>query len=260
MHALSTTFRTDIPPYTDPPPEPFNVVARTNFVTPFMEQPDFQDFLNLETASRLSEFDLPIGQVFFTGRARHFAEGVQSRNIFFAGHDPTNYMGYDRMLRMIESKSVGNHYLNELQTQLMRVAALRSDSANGKSKKLSGALNVYDAAMDLGWFNPMFVVMLMSLIELLIVPKNSMQSITNEIKRTMPSRGKTFRCALDHDQFAPATPIDVWDAFYELRSCLAHGRMIDFTRRKLSCLKSKEAAIEFIIEGAKGVLLQEIDR
>ena len=262
LQTLSSHFRTDVPPYTNPPPKDFNVVSRTEFVaSPMLETPDVQDFLNLETASRLSEFDLPIGQVFFTCGAKHFPPGFRSKHILFVGYDPTNYMASDRMRRIIQSANITTNYLNEVQEILGFVSKLRAAASKcSPNRKLSGALNIFDGAIDLGLFNPMFVVSLMSLIERLVIRKKGGTNLNISIKQEMPVRGSQFRRPLDYDRFSPATPEKVWDALYELRSCLAHGREIDFSRNKLSPLKGKELACEFLLEAATGLVLDEIER
>ena len=254
VHMLTGHFETDVPKWTVTTPKKFIVVSRVDFVTPhYLTSHDFQDFFDLETASRLTEIDLPIGQIFYTDRRQHFPPGIQARGIRFVGSDPTNYVVSDRIRRIMFDSNLDDDYLDQLKLICERVKHLRANLS--ENIELSGGLNLLDSALDLSWLSPMFTVALFAVIELLVVKGSK---ITSEIRDKMPVLGQKFERPLDYSAFSPASPKQVWGALYELRSCLAHGRNIDFNRGKIGCLKGKEQVLAFLSVAARRLVRHKV--
>jgi hypothetical protein len=110
-------------------------------------------------------------------------------------------------------------------------------------------INDFEASKALPRSSSMRVLSLFSVLEALITHKQSgpQDGITKQIKAKMNFLGKRFHTPLDYSTFPLCeTPEEAWKELYTFRSIVAHGGTLDFARKELKRLVSREQATAFL--------------
>lgn len=90
-------------------------------------------------------------------------------------------------------------------------------------------------------------------------------SLTHQLKIKLTLLEKMFCRTLDFTLFGLNEPVDVkakqriWRKLYEYRSFIAHGKQFDFDR-EFAALKSRDAALDFLREVTKLVILLSLEK
>jgi hypothetical protein len=82
--------------------------------------------------------------------------------------------------------------------------------------------------------------------------KGAYDSLTHQIRSKMVLLGKRLTKPLDYGVFGPADPATIWWKLYQVRSCIAHGGRLNFS--KLQVLKDERTAEAFLLTATKALL------
>jgi hypothetical protein len=126
--------------------------------------------------------------------------------------------------------------LKRLTEQLMELDALPSDSP----------------LLFLGYF-----AILESLLTHQPSPKDTIDSITRQVKRKIILLNNRWQPRIDYSPFPKSTPDKFWTTMYSYRSCLAHGSDPDF-KKSLQLLVDGDSALKLLKQTVRGVLRQAL--
>lgn len=82
-------------------------------------------------------------------------------------------------------------------------------------------------------------------------PKDTIDSITRQIKKKIALLNGRFPVPLDYRPFQNTDPDQIWSAMYDLRSTMAHGGKVDFESSPLKRLNDFESALVLLKDTVK---------
>ena len=88
-------------------------------------------------------------------------------------------------------------------------------------------------------------------------PKDTIDSITRQVKRKIILLDNRWQPRIDYSQFPNSTPDKVWSLMYSYRSCLAHGGEPDF-KKELQLLLDSGCALKLLRQTVKSILRQAL--
>jgi hypothetical protein len=88
-------------------------------------------------------------------------------------------------------------------------------------------------------------------------PKDTIDSITRQVRRKIILLDNRWQPRIDYSQLPQSEPETIWTKMYSYRSCLAHGSDPDF-KNKLQLLVDTDSALTLLKQTVKGVLRQAL--
>lgn len=150
--------------------------------------------------------------------------------------------------------------LQGLTSLYVKWKAMLSETAEGEEAypEISRALKMFDTLKLLPRQSDFEILSLFSIIEMLITHESDGAgdaSITKQIRGKMPMLLKRATVAMPTPEVLREVSAEkIWNALYDLRSCLAHGSVANFQKGKHALLKNQKIASEYLRDAVASLI------
>ena len=156
--------------------------------------------------------------------------------------------------------TIDNQELEELTSLFLKWKAMLNESKAGEEvyPEIGRALKMFDTLKLLPKQSDFEILSLFSIIEMLITrePEGAGDaSITKQIRGKMPMLLKrAIKVMPTPEVLKEVSAEKIWNALYDLRSCLAHGSVANFQKGRHALLKSHQIASEYLRDAVASLI------